>query len=308
MTSTTFAPGNSTIVRSRNSVPALVRTYFGLASRLLPGVARRHAERLFTRPPRYAGRSAHPVPARRETVVADNRPLAVWQAGAPAAPAVLLAHGWGGRGVQMGRFVPALLERGFRVVWFDQPGHGESGDGASGLPDMVAAVQALAATHGPFAAAVGHSLGAAALALALRRGLALERVVFVSPPSSIQEQTRHFARLLGITAAVREAMRGGLERRYGLPFAEIDRLEDLAAVAVPALFVHDTGDREVPFHHALRLSAAMARARLLQTHGLGHQRILRDPAVVAAVADFIAGREEGLPAELPQLPDPAPLY
>jgi hypothetical protein len=47
---------------------------------------------------------------------------------------------------------------------------------------------------------------------------------------------------------------------------------------------------------------------MIRTYGLGHYRILREPAVVAAVVDFIRGRTESLPAELPALPRPAPIY
>jgi pimeloyl-ACP methyl ester carboxylesterase len=271
-------------------------------------MARRQAERWFTRPPRYAGRRTHPVAARRETVVAGQHRIAVWMAGPATAPAVLLAHGWGGSSVQMGSFVAPLLARGFRVLWFDQPGHGESGDGPVGLPDFVRATQALAATHGPFATAIGHSLGAAALGLALRQGLALDRVVFVASPASLSEHAHNFARLLGITPRIREAMRNRLERRYDVRFADIDRLEDLAGLRLPALFVHDSADAEVPYEHALRLSAHLPGARVIRTHGLGHYRILRDAAIIEAIADFTCGRDARLPTELPALPTPAPLY
>jgi pimeloyl-ACP methyl ester carboxylesterase len=286
----------------------MLRAYFAITSRLLPDLARRQAEHLFTVPPRYAGRRTHPVDARRETVVAGNHSLAVWEAGAPGAPAVLLAHGWGGRGVQMGSFVAPLLAGGFRVVWFDQPGHGESGRGAVSLPDFVRALEGLATTHGPFEAAIGHSLGAAALGVALRRGLRLGRVVFVSSPASINEHAHNFARLLSITPRVLEAMRRRLERRYGVPFAEIDRIEDLERLCLPALFVHDSDDSEVPFKHALRLSARVPGARLIKTYGLGHHKLLRDTSVVRAVVDFVSGRGDTLPAELPVLPRPAPIY
>jgi hypothetical protein len=89
---------NSTIVRAQKSWWAVVRAYFAIVSRRLPGFARRQAERMFTLPPPYAGRSAHPVDARRETVVAGKRSLAVRQTGPATAPAVLLVHGWGGHG------------------------------------------------------------------------------------------------------------------------------------------------------------------------------------------------------------------
>ncbi len=298
---------NRTIVRL--PIQAVIRAYFGLASRLLPGTARRQAERLFTQPPRYAGRRTQPpVAARSETVVIDNRRIAVWQAGPATAPAVLLAHGWGGNGVQMGSFVTPLLARGYRAVWFDQPGHGESGNGAVGLPDFARAVEALAETHGPFEAAIGHSLGAAALALALRRGLPLARVVFVASPASLGEHTHNFARWIGITPRIRDAMRHHVEQKYGVRFADIDRVEDLANLRLPALFVHDTSDSAVPFGHALRLSRHLPGARLIRTHGLGHFRILRDAAVVRTIVAFASDDDTVIPTELPILPRPASMY
>jgi len=294
MNASSVAATNSTIVRARFSLWTVIRAYFAIVSRLLPDLARRQAERLFA--------------ARRETVVSDNHSLAVWQVGPLAAPAVLLVHGWGGRGIQMGEFVAPLVASGRRVVWFDQPGHGESGRGPVALPNFVHAVHALAATHGPFEAAIGHSLGAAALGLALRGGLELGRVVLVSAPASLNEHAHKFARMLGITPSIREAMRQRLERRYDVSFAEIDRIDELARLDLPALFVHDVADTEVPFEDALRLSAHMHHARLIKTYGLGHRRILRDRAVVGAIVNFIRGDVAELPAEVPALPRPAPIY
>jgi pimeloyl-ACP methyl ester carboxylesterase len=296
----------STIVRSISS--SVARTYFAVASRLVPELARRQAERLFTAPPRYTGRARLSIDGRREAVASGSHSLAVWHAGPAGASAVLLVHGWGGRGEQMASFVDPLVASGHRVVWFDQPGHGDSGRGQVALPDFVRAVQTLAATHGPFAAAIGHSLGAAALGVALRAGLELGRVVFVSPPASISEHTHKFARMLGITPAIRDAMRRRIERRYAVRFAEIDRIEELAALRLPALFVHDDGDAEVPFANTLRLSARMPDARLIKTYGLGHRRLLRDANVVRAIVDFVDGNVDDLPAELPVLPRPAPIY
>ena len=299
---------NSTIGRTVYGNGFLLRAYFSLASRMFPALARRQAEHLFTSPPRYGGRALSFEDARRETVISHTHSLAVWEAGAPSAPAVLLSHGWGGEGAQMQSFVEPLLASGYRVVWFDQPGHGASGGGPVALPNFVRALHAVAATHGPFEVAIGHSLGAAALGVALRGGLQLQRVVFVSPPASINDHAHKFARMLGITPSIREAMRERLERRYGVRFAEIDRIDELAELSLPALFVHDAGDAEVPFAHALRLSAQMPDARLIKTHGLGHRRILHDAGVVRAIVDFAGGNADDLPAQLPRLPRPAPMY
>jgi len=312
-TAQTFSPSNSTIVRifqncTGLAVRASTHAYFRLASHLRPTLARRHAERLFTTPPRPATASPVPVAARRDYVLTPAGHVAVWQAGPGDAPAVLLTHGWGGVGAQLGAFVAPLLAQGFRAVWFDHPGHGDSDGRRVALPDLVRALAAVEATCGPFHAAVGHSLGAAALALALRGDMRLQRVVLVGAPASITEYMHGFARRLGLTAAVRESLRRRIEERHGRRFADIDRIEDLRRVALPALIIHDAGDRHVPFAHARRLASCLPDAQLTRTHGLGHFRLLRTPDVVRLAVDFIAGTLAAAPAELPPLPQPAPLY
>ncbi|MBI2308972.1 MAG: alpha/beta fold hydrolase [Rhodocyclales bacterium] len=305
----TFSQFNSTIVRSVSAASlAATRSYFALLSRLRPELARRQAERLFTTPPRHPTDYPVPAAARRETVLTAAGHVALWQAGPAGAPAVLLVHGWGGVGAQLGSFVAPLLARGFRVVWFDHPGHGESGRRRVALPDLVRAISAIESACGPFQAAIGHSLGAAAMCLALRDGLALERIVLLGTPASISGYMHSFARQLGITAAVRERLRQRIELRYGKRFDEIDRIEDLGRLALPALLVHDSADRHVPYAHSERIAACLAGSQLIRTHGLGHFRLLRDPAVVRAAVAFVAGDGSALPAELPALPLPAALY
>ncbi|NLF05339.1 MAG: TetR family transcriptional regulator, partial [Actinomycetales bacterium] len=60
--------------------------------------------------------------------------------------------------------------------------------------------------------------------------------------------------------------------------------------AMPAtLVVHDRRDKETSFAVGERLAHAWPTADLLATDGLGHQRILADGEVVAAVADHVTG-------------------
>ena len=57
-----------------------------------------------------------------------------------------------------------------------------------------------------------------------------------------------------------------------------------------ALVVHDREDTEVRWAEGASIAAAWPGAELLTTRGLGHRRILRDPAVVARVIAFLAAR------------------
>jgi len=80
---------------------------------------------------------------------------------------------------------------------------------------------------------------------------------------------------------------------------------DLGTVAprldAPALIVHDRGDREVPFLSAQSLQRAWKGAELMATEGLGHRKLLVDPAVVERAVRFAVGwdRREVLEAPAP---------
>lgn len=278
---------NSTNGRSPTA-PAGLRAAFRVLGRLMPGAAGAAAERLFLTPPRHA------APPREREALAGAVPFEVrlgrtalraWRLG--EGPAVLLCHGWGGRGAQLLPLGAPLREAGFSLVTFDGPAHGRSGGRLASGPAFAEAIAAVAERSGA-AEAVAHSMGGAALALALLRGLPLRAGVVVGTPRSPALFFRLFGDALDLPSRVRDEARARLERRLGFDMQGFD-LPRLAAGAprVPLLVVHDRGDAEVPFADGADLAAAWPGARLLATEGLGHRRILRDPTVARAAASFV---------------------
>jgi hypothetical protein len=69
------------------------------------------------------------------------------------------------------------------------------------------------------------------------------------------------------------------------------------------LVVHDRDDADVAIEDAIRIASAWPGAVLLETNGLGHNGVLRDPAVVARVAEFVtAGPEDRCSCGAPVAP------
>jgi pimeloyl-ACP methyl ester carboxylesterase len=287
---------NSTNVR--NSLAAVLqRVELALAARLDRARAVEIAARLFCTPPRFA-HTARELEllstGTRYTVASKHGAIAAWQFGNPARDAVVLAHGWGGRGAQLGAFVPALLEAGYQVILFDNVSHGASeGSTASivhfwhGLEAVVGAAERAGTRIAGF---VGHSMGAASIAAWLNETRRETRVVLVAPPISVERYSGYFARRAGIAEPVRRAMQERIERALGRRWSEFELPQSVANVRAAALVVHDRGDEEVSFGSGLRLARAWKDARLVATDGLGHNRILRDPDVVRDAVDFIANR------------------
>src|SRR5215510_6662173 len=142
----------STIVRSSrpSRLLPLVRAGNRALSTLVPTLAARLAERLFTTPPR-SRRPAVEIEllraARARPMQVGARRIETWVWG--AGPSVLLVHGWGGRGAQLGALVAPLLARGFSVTAVAAPGHGASDAGTVTIPEITSAVRAVAESRRP---------------------------------------------------------------------------------------------------------------------------------------------------------------
>lgn len=222
--------------------------------------------------------------ARRGVLVVDGQRLVTWRWG--VGRPVLLMHGWGGRAAQMTGFVEPILAAGLSAVAVDAPAHGLSEGRFSSVPRFAAALAAL--TRQRPAGLIAHSLGAAAGGLALARGLSPDRVVFVSPSAWPGHYFDGFLGSIGVKGETLARARATVEARLGLPFDEIELPRLPLEKQAPALIIHDSRDREVPFAHGAGIAATWPGADLIATEGLGHRRILGDPDVIARSVRFLA--------------------
>jgi pimeloyl-ACP methyl ester carboxylesterase len=287
--------------RSRKSERFLLsaaRRAFRWLDGLSPELAGRGAEMLFRTPP-----SCRPTEKERRilgrgtsaAVPFGGGRLATWTWG--DGPPVLLVHGWGGHGGRLAAFVDPLLEARFSAIAFDAPGHGVSSGLQGSLPELIDAIRALDDRHGPFAGVIGHSLGASAVALAMRNGLRAPRAVFLAPPADMSWYVARFARRLHLTGRIHERLEQRLVKRYGFCWERMRVASVVADRQSRLLVFHDVADAAVPLSDGEAIASAWPGARLVRTRGLGHHRILRDRRVVAQATAFVArGVREAVPA------------
>lgn len=228
--------------------------------------------------------------ARREYVSSlDNGMVALYRWGRKG-PRVLLMHGWNGRATQLCSFIEPLLQAGYQVIAFDAPAHGHSPGKRTDLIEIAHALRSVSVRFGPFEGIIGHSFGVAVTAYALRHlGVAAHRVVALSPPGRMPYLFNSFCELVQLPPRAREAFEERVKERFGKdvweqlsPEANVELLEN-----IPALLIHDNEDREVTPGQAEILHQAWPGSHLLRTNGLGHRRILRDPAVIAHTVRFL---------------------
>jgi len=264
-------------------------------SRVAPRTTARAAARLFCYP--HGKRRQDPREndwlrlGDRFTLEAGGRKLAAWSWG--DGPTILLHHGWNGRAAQLGAFVQPLVEMGFGVVAYDAPAHGASPGRLTNGIDMARTLVDASRRLGGLHAIVGHSLGCLVTAYAMRRGLPVERLVFVSPPADMITYTRVFADTVGLDDRTHREMLAWFERDLDLDWNDFnaERLAEYDRAArgrqTPLLVVHDRHDRSAPWDHGERYHRAWDGSQFLLTERLGHRRILADEDVLDRVAGFV---------------------
>ncbi len=201
-------------------------------------------------------------------------------------PTVICLHGWESDGLQFASLATYLRARGWRVLAPDARAHGQSPGRRATMLDLF---EALKETHALMAQepvrVIGHSMGAAAVMLALRQGIDFSRTVLISGPTVFGEVFARYNSAVGLSARCYASI---VQRMEGLLGCRMDHLDMIAnPPSGPALLIHDSQDKEIPLQASMTLASVWPEAQLWVTHGLGHRRLLNDEAVCARVAHYL---------------------
>ncbi len=166
-------------------------------------------------------------------------------------PAVLLMHGWEGRGLQLAAFIDPLVAAGHRVIALDGPGHGKN-QGLPGLPTFSRLLEQCIASEQPVAI-IAHSMGAGAAILAASRSDFDGHVLCLGGPAATPEVFRRAREFMGLPESGLPRFMEALRRIYGdVP----DDVMDIAGAATRCRHLHAVlaaQDDDVPAQESRRI-------------------------------------------------------
>ncbi|RZJ66606.1 MAG: alpha/beta hydrolase [Flavobacterium sp.] len=201
---------------------------------------------------------------------------------------ILLAHGWSGRGTQLVKIAERLVEEGYTTYSFDAPAHGKSSGSTTLMPEFIASILEIEKQFGPFEAAVGYSLGGMSLLNAVKRGFDIKKLVTIGSGDKISDILLDFTRRMKLDNKVADEMRDYFEASFiGETMEGYSAYIAAKEVEIPVLVIHDNDDFEVPAKCAINIHKHLPDGQLMLTKGLGHRKILGDPAVIEQTLDFI---------------------
>lgn len=208
---------------------------------------------------------------------------------------ILLVHGWGAEASFLAAFAGPLLRRGFRVVAFDFPAHGRSEGKYTNLAACARATHRIAGLFGPVEGVVAHSLGGLATLWIAEGGSPMPsrvnagKIALLACPNRFIDVTRKFGAGLGLCRAAQQGFEMRLSRVARRPVAGFSAASLLGRIDSDVLVLHSIDDDKVEFAGALAIAAASSRTKLIACEGLGHARLLYEPAVIRHVVSFLAG-------------------
>ncbi len=256
-----------------------------------PFLASRFAARMFLTPFSYTmpdREKAMYEKSKKERIRIDkiNREIMVYNYG-ESNKKILLVHGWSGSGTQLSKIADQLLKNGYSTVSFDAPAHGQSKGKRTILPHFLETVYHLEKTHGPFEAAIGHSLGGMSLLRTTKNGLNIKRLVIIGTANSITAVTQDFANNLQLDKKVATLLKSYFDKRYGEDLNNYSGAISAKGVKVPTLVIHDLNDVDVHYSAAHEIIEELEQGQLLLTENLGHRKVLGDKKVISKIINFI---------------------
>ena len=260
-----------------------------------PGLAARLAEKLFFTPfglPRPASEMPYYESAVHSRIEYDGKKIAVYEWG-EGEEAIILVHGWASRGTRLGHLAEPLNEKGYRVIAFDLPAHGDSEGKTANLYKGSEIIWQIYDKFSPVRAIIGHSFGGMVLSNSIsRHNLNVKRVVIIAAPFTMNYIIESFRERINITANVSDIMVIKIQKRFkdsiDLDIFELSVDSFARELKMPFLVIHDIEDNDVPYGQGEGYANGLPNVEFVTTTGLGHRRILKDPKIINKIVDFIS--------------------
>ncbi len=270
----------------------VIRRKLQLLASVSPRKAAEKAFTLFCTPKRKAVKGIPAIEDKGTTcsLKAGGHTIFGYRWNHPAKRKVLIAHGFQSSLKNFEGFVTPLVNKGYEVVAFDAPAHGQSEGKEIVLPLYIKTLAVIYENYGPFDAYIGHSLGGLAIAHFLEtiphdRSV---KVVFIAPATEITTIMDRFFRILHLNAKVRQAFNELSTEKTGISPENASIRRAMHNIHATVLWLHDIADDITLYSDVERVrSDNFHNINFVTTQGLGHRKIYRDQHTVEQIIDFL---------------------
>jgi len=213
-----------------------------------------------------------------------------WLPKNPPVKRILILHGYESSSKKFSNYISAFIKKGYEVIAFDAPAHGESGGKEINLPLYVKMIDAIFKRFGPIESFMGHSFGGLAIAHFIETVPhdAGTKIALIAPATETKTSIDIFFQFLGLDEEVRREFDAMIIERTGNPPTYFSVRRAMNHISASVMWVHDEDDDITPISDVLKVKRDNpSNVKFIFTKDLGHRKIYRDEGVMDSVVDFL---------------------
>jgi pimeloyl-ACP methyl ester carboxylesterase len=270
---------------------AYVQTKFKLLSLVSKKKAAEKALEVFGTPFLKSNRKAPVKNAETIRFHLNNKKVNGYRWNHPQEKKILILHGFGSAAHKFEDYAILLAAKGFEVLAFDAPAHGESEGSTTNAIEYSQMIREVMEQFGPIHGFLAHSFGGISLSLALEEIPHDEhtRVVFIAPATETTSAVDGAFRMLKLqNEAVRYEFDKLIVKVSGKELSWFSMRRAMYNIRASVLWIHDEDDDITPWIDAQKVKADdHPNIQFILTKGLGHRKIYHDTTIKNTAVDFL---------------------
>lgn len=271
-----------------------IRFYFHKVSPYTPRMATRLFWYLFTKPRARKFSKAdegfyHKVTSEAVVSKTYKAPFLIHRAGQQTKK-VLILHGWESRASDFSKLVDKLKTIA-TVYVLDFPGHGKSPKSIAHLPMFVDVIESTLDSIGRVDTVIGHSLGAASLAMAIGDNAyqnTIDKLVFLGLHPQPSQYFLQYKKVTKVNDKVFERCVKLAESKTGVKLLDYSCYHYLANYAqYETHFIHDERDSIIRVERVEDLADKLEKSQVFKGNHGGHFRHYKNPEVIDHIFQIV---------------------
>ena len=200
----------------------------------------------------------------------------------------------------MRKFIEPLVSLGYRVWWFDAPGHGERQREFSNVfmfaRSLIQVEKAILKYNDnqPIYAIIAHSLGCLATLQAFNQGLKAQKLVWIAPSMNLSTMFESYCQQMKIRPKIKKGLFRIVDNMirdeiHHDPWNYFYQEDIFDSIQAKCALIYDKEDEEVPDEDFQEIKKRLKPTLVQETEYLGHYLLLKNTDVIDVTCQFIKG-------------------
>ncbi len=202
----------------------------------------------------------------------------VYTKGNPNGDIVFIVHGWDSNAGSLAMIADELVEKGYKIVALNLPGHAFDKSNKSNYFACKEAVKAMVKFINPQnpVSFITHSFGSGITTGALAElDIQVDKLFFITTPYRLVDFFKQFKQMLKVDDKTYNHMIVWANNLLGEDLNDIKIDDKLQKFNFNHLFlIHDKNDKVLPYSNSMRIHNAIENSTLIPIEKAGHYRIL----------------------------------